>query len=421
MQISEGRRLDEGKLGPKINLPPIHEKDGIIFFDEKHSKCRQGSFCPRESLVCQDENGRPCLPEDGGKFPDKKLETVPKFGNEARALAGVGVHTVHGQIEGFKTDVYNYTERKVVGAKTFEAEMQKEIARAKKEWTQKGNGNGYEGEYGPTYRTQVKAAVDKKHRNCNELIDFIWEQSKAAFKGTNRENTFTICHDHLITMWTKEGIEHMKSIGMWKHIFRIQGESRREIAGRYYDKVVGNSPDLNRGTDAHGFADWQGSIEFHSALTMHLPIGDPRRFSMGTPNEVFSTMERTWLMEPTNKRIIYDIEKLSNVLEQIIDAKGKAVHGLAPRPGNRYIRFDGKGENKHKTARRDRKDTLTGREVHPDASLIYEQLIAATKKDKGHFEQLLEDMEQDDVEVMEIEAEKQAEQVEEQEAAEEEE
>ncbi len=54
-------------------------------------------------------------------------------------------------------------------------------------------------------------------------------------------------------------------------------------------------------------------------------VGDPRRFHMGTPAQVWSTMTRCWQVEPTSDRIVEDILALLQVLERIIAARGCVV------------------------------------------------------------------------------------------------
>jgi len=62
---------------------------------------------------------------------------------------------------------------------------------------------------------------------------------------------------------------------------------------------------------------------------------DPRRFNLGTPAEVFRSIERAWAVAPTSKRICEDILMPTFVLEKIIAAQGTTVEDEALRHGRR--------------------------------------------------------------------------------------
>ena len=66
-------------------------------------------------------------------------------------------------------------------------------------------------------------------------------------------------------------------------------------------------------------------------------VGDTRRFEMGTPAQVWSTMSRCWTVAPTSARIIEDIDALPGVLEKIIAANGCVVHDEFLRTGRRVL------------------------------------------------------------------------------------
>ena len=77
------------------------------------------------------------------------------------------------------------------------------------------------------------------------------------------------------------------------------------------------------------------SIDFHVALTYKLSRDNPLKFQLGTPREAFRCMERCWEVEPTNKRVLEDIQGWEFAIDKIIDACGCVVHGLALRHGHR--------------------------------------------------------------------------------------
>ena len=76
---------------------------------------------------------------------------------------------------------------------------------------------------------------------------------------------------------------------------------------------------------------------------------------------------------------------MQNDVAHISSRKG-AVYGLASRPAKRYLKLNG-DVAKRKPAKRDRKATLTGQAIHPDAQHVLEDLI------QGDNELLLEEIE----------------------------
>ena len=96
---------------------------------------------------------------------------------------------------------------------------------------------------------------------------------------------------------------------------------------RYYaGKLVGNSPEFARGLDSHGFADLKASVLHHCTLTRHLEDDDERKFSMATPQQAWSCVERCWMeCAPTSERIVEDIKGMREVLDIIIEHRGTMV------------------------------------------------------------------------------------------------
>ena len=58
----------------------------------------------------------------------------------------------------------------------------------------------------------------------------------------------------------------------------------------------------------------------YASFTSVYPKDDPRRFHLGTPPQLLASIERTWRVTPTSKRIVKDIELLPDVLGKVIDA-----------------------------------------------------------------------------------------------------
>jgi hypothetical protein len=117
-----------------------------------------------------------------------------------------------------------------------------------------------------------------------------------------------------------------------KEELRPRGPQR----ARHHGKIAGDSPEICR-----GFADLKAAIMAYSACTSVLPVGDARRFNLGTPNEVFRSIERAFAAAPTSKRTAEDILALSMGLDRIIEHKGTVVEDEALRHRRRLA--------KHKT------------------------------------------------------------------------
>ena len=145
---------------------------------------------------------------------------------------------------------------------------------------------------------------------------------------------------------------------------------------RYRNKLTGDSPEICRGLDSHGFADLVTCIKRHTSLSSIYSIDDPRRFNMGTPSEVWSTMSRCWDIEPTSDRIIQDIQYFEAVLDKIIASKGCIVSDENLRHGRRCDGWKSKyGKDIQKPRNRQKKDTL-GQQLllHADCQDAYDKL-----------------------------------------------
>lgn len=106
---------------------------------------------------------------------------------------------------------------------------------------------------------------------------------------------------------------------------------------RYAGKLVGNSPELMP-LDSNLFADLEYAIKQHCAITHDLPKGDPRKFSLGTPTEVWSAMIRSW-ETIRSERIATDIKRWERALGMIVQYQGAIVPELNNRHGRRAVKF----------------------------------------------------------------------------------
>lgn len=207
-----------------------------------------------------------------------------------------------------------------------------------------------------------------------ELMDHVVAESTRMFKGTTHEHDFVIWHDALFAWWEKEAQEYLASLGFGNRQVRALDGTNAEFA-RYEFGLVGDSPEWSP-LDAHLFSDLSSALWRHVALTSDLPIGDPLRFSTGTPTEMEASALRAWAVAPTSERIVQDCSAIPGRIDRVVEAKGVAVLDIAFRTGRRYVSADGARELKAKPRKRQRMATNDPAEVHPDAQPSYDRLSA---------------------------------------------
>ncbi len=124
-----------------------------------------------------------------------------------------------------------------------------------------------------------------------------------------------IFHDGLKAWWEKEAQQYLHQ----QHGFRdrqLRPFGNTNSGTIYKDCVVGNSPELCRGLDSHGFSDLENSIKLHVHLTRKYANNDPTKFDLSTPASTWSAMTRCWEVAPTSARIVQDVSKFEEVLER---------------------------------------------------------------------------------------------------------
>jgi hypothetical protein len=194
------------------------------------------------------------------------------------------------------------------------------------------------------------------------------------------EETFLIYHDALCLWWSKESQKYIQEKGFEHRQWKCEDPTNRD--NRYSRKLVGDSPELCRGLDSHGFADLKRSTLFHTTLSSAYKPDNKKRFNMGTPNEVWRTVVRCWSLEPTSARIIEDISNLPGVLQKVIDAQGCVVQDLYLRTGRRSRRANDKDDLKQKCRSSSRKETIAIPLCHEDC-LEALQILNGSKYLKG--------------------------------------
>ena len=189
------------------------------------------------------------------------------------------------------------------------------------------------------------------HSLSPQIMDHVIEASTAAFTGTSRANTFAIFHDGLSAWWEADAQAYLASRGFANRQIRNTTANK---GTRYERKIVGDSPEMCRALDSHGFADLKAGLITYASFTSLYPKEDPRRFHLGTPPQLFSSIERTWRVTPTSKRIIEDIELLPSVLDKIIEARGCVVQDEEFRGLRSGRRAEGSGQLAPKVRRHQR-------------------------------------------------------------------
>ena len=355
------------------SLTPIHI-DGIVWWDEHHQKVILGSAGVYQHQISRNESGDVVSAAEGGVFNDIKTTTSIKYPGEGRGCFGVAIVTKEGISEGVRVVPFNYTGRKVVTEKAFQMAIDLELRRVlplKNGW--KTAGYGYKDRYGDRWEVEVRKEVNKVLCSVNDIIDHVITESTKIYAGTDRADTFFIFHDGLTVWWTIESQDYIESLGFRHRQLCCMGDTNK--GNRYENKVVGDSPEICRGLDAYGFADFRRFIERMRALTSSYEMSNPKRFSFGTPTQVWDSMVRCWTMEPKSDRIIQDIEDFGNVLELIIYHKGSVVPECRLRHGHRQLSHNGGRVLKRKITNRQRKYLLTMGSIHPDAEDALEKLL----------------------------------------------
>jgi hypothetical protein len=143
-----------------------------------------------------------------------------------------------------------------------------------------------------------------KTRTITDLMDHIIAEGNRVYKGTKREDTWLIFHDHLKIWWEKESQEYLKSLPCpiegspsrtwWDRQIKICGdENNAKVSKRYRNCLPGDSPELMP-LDCHLFADLKEGAGKNVALTFHINENDENaalKYSFATPKKVYSALQ----------------------------------------------------------------------------------------------------------------------------------
>ena len=175
--------------------------------------------------------------------------TSVKFPQEARGIFGAAIG--NGTLEGLKAAPYDYTGKMVVDPTKFEKMIKAECARV---MTMKGiwsRGKGYEGK--DNWRKYViNKILTDGHICIIDLMDHV----------INESNKNLLYLTFMILRMVGKGSARLHGKGLNRQLMNTnEGNSTT----RYNNKVVGDSPEICRALDSHGFAHLERSIKLQVA------------------------------------------------------------------------------------------------------------------------------------------------------------
>ena len=172
------------------------------------------------------------------------------------------------------------------------------------------------------------------HVCCTRMVDWMVTEGRKAFKGTTAEHTWASCGDGLAQWWDKGTQDYFEKMypKEFKRQIRALGDVNAKFAW-YRGRLVGNSPEFMP-LDSNLFADLERLLIIHRALTYEYDAGDERRFSLGTPKQCESAVERCWTMLPDH-RIVRDCDRWAEAYQIVNDHDGKVVRGWGRVTGRR--------------------------------------------------------------------------------------
>ena len=108
----------------------------------------------------------------------------------------------------------------------------------------------------PMWHTWIHKELATRASPCRcvtELIDHIIKESKAVYKGTDRESDFLIFHDALSQLYKDQGAQDYLKKEYPEFVGRWVGAVGTTNAGTVYaNRPTGDGPELCRGLDSHG-------------------------------------------------------------------------------------------------------------------------------------------------------------------------
>ena len=289
--------------------------------------------------------------EDGGVLMEEQPTTTAKFMKECRGLFGVMMkEDVNGNLVGHRMRPFNYTLKKVVGPVKYRKKFWQEVRRVQAlkttgtprsaHWKDAGEGlegGPYEAKYGDTWREMVKAKIGSgQDAVCNVVDLMAWSiaEGNRLFADTPFKDNWVIYHDALSSWWSKEAQAWMREQGFGDR--QIRGLGHTNAGSRYEGTLPGDTPEYMP-LDSNLFADLETAVRWNVAATRRLPRHHPDRFDLTTPSSAWSVVSRTWEHSPTPERIVQDIQRVFLAIDQVVEARGRAVDFVELRHGRRLM------------------------------------------------------------------------------------
>ena len=162
--------------------------------------------------------------------------------------------------------------------------------------------------------------------NVTDLMEHsIRESEKATVSSSTHlpfARTWVIYHDSLSSWWSKGAQDYMRRRRFDGR--QVRGLSFTNEGNRYEDGLPGDTPEYMP-LDSNLFSDLETAVRWNVAATLSLPPDDPRKFNLCTPINVWDAICRTWEYAPTNKRIVQDIERVFDAIDEVVENDGRAV------------------------------------------------------------------------------------------------
>ena len=212
--------------------------------------------------------------------------------------------------------------------------------------------------------------------NAIDLIDQVIDEGEWIYKHTAMEKIFFFFHVGQGKWLTPETQAYIKALGFEFRQMRIMHSTCAEVHALYKWELVGDSPELCRGPDAHGFADFDAAVSLNCSLASAEESGNMLReaWDMGDPERLFSFFAKAWVeCAPTSERFIQDLMHMAELLDKAMEAKGCVVPDDFLRSGRRARRRDDKGMYTRRVTKRQRKTHPCGQTAPPRTGWVLGQ------------------------------------------------
>jgi hypothetical protein len=377
-QLKRGRarRRPNAKKADKSKAPALL-MDAILFADEMHSQCviggsgHNGTTGKLERRFPLDQQGKHCSTSNGGVRPPSKPTVKPKFSKEMRGCFAVCTPKIAGKRTAKRCKPFPYTGTTVIGITTFEKKVALEVRRVKKMqgvWKNHSNAeNPYLSRYGAGWREYAlknRGGLCSQFTCISDISDHLIAEGNKAFKGSTAEGSWFLYHDALSSWNEKKHLSRLKHLGFENRLICCVGDTMKGT--RYEGKLPGDSPELMP-LDNSLFNDLHQQTAQNVSATYRLQFSDPKKFSYQTPLSAWSAVTRTWTQHPSDQRIIADIDRFPQMVDQILENDGDQLSSVN-RSGHRKQRKVYTNDNE-----------LWSSQLHPDAQTAFDEMRLVIK------------------------------------------